>query len=264
MPVNFHDYAWVVCNSSGGKDSQTALRKVVLDADEQGYPRDQIVVSHQKLGGSEWPETLELVYEQSGHYGLATITRRYRNRDGQHLELLDVVRKRGMWPSNKQRYCTSEFKRGPGNTLLTFLSKQRPGNILQVFGFRHEESPARAKKVELANNKRASTKTRRVDDYCPILTMTTEEVWADIRASGVRHHYVYDHGLSRHSCILCIFAPESQLMAAGRLMPRVLDDHIEVEQEIGHTFQNGRSLESVRAKIRAGEEPEKDDGVWNM
>jgi PP-loop superfamily ATP-utilizing enzyme len=68
--VNLKSFRWIVVNSSGGKDSQTALTAVIRAADAQGFPRSQIVVSHQCLGESEWAGTLELARSQAEFYGL--------------------------------------------------------------------------------------------------------------------------------------------------------------------------------------------------
>lgn len=257
-------WRWIVVNSSGGKDSQTALRAVVEACDRQGIDRSRIVVSHQCLGRMEWAGTLELVKRQVAHYGLRLEVTRYRNKDGEEKTLLDYVRSRGKWPSNNQRYCTSDFKRGPGQRVITALCRESHGDVLYVFGFRSEESPARAKKKVLARNTRACTKSREVWDWCPILDWTEDEVWKDIHASGVPYHPAYDLGMKRLSCVLCIFAPRAALLLAGQENPELLDEYCEVETEIGHTFQNGRSINSIRDAIRAGEQPGDMTGAWNM
>jgi 3'-phosphoadenosine 5'-phosphosulfate sulfotransferase (PAPS reductase)/FAD synthetase len=138
MTPDLPTFRWVVVNSSGGKDSQTALRAVVMACDAAGVPRDRIVVSHQCLGRVEWPGAIELVREQAEHYGLRVIVSKYRTKAGLEPDLLEYVRTRGKWPSSKNRYCTSEYKRGPGGRVLTALSREAPGPILNVYGFRAE------------------------------------------------------------------------------------------------------------------------------
>ncbi|MCB1053435.1 MAG: phosphoadenosine phosphosulfate reductase family protein, partial [Acidobacteria bacterium] len=137
------NFRWIVVNSSGGKDSQTALRQVVQICDQQQVSRERIHVSHQDLGEAEWPGTMDLVKRQAACYGLPVTVTRYRTQKGEELTLLDNVQKRGKWPSSQQRYCTSDFKRGPGSRVITQLGA---GSVLNVYGFRAEESPARAKK----------------------------------------------------------------------------------------------------------------------
>jgi len=264
MVPDLKAYRWIVVNSSGGKDSQTALREVVLECQRQGVSLSHVVVSHQDLGRSEWKGTKELAELQAGLYGLEFIVTRYRSKAGENLSLLDYIRKRGKWPSNKQRYCTSDFKRGPGARVITALSKREAGDILQVFGFRAEESPARAKKEEFSLNTRLSTKGRQVHDWLPILNMTEDEVWRRIKQSCVPYHRAYELGMKRLSCVFCIFAPRAALITAGTHNPDLLDEYVSLEKEIGHDFQNGKPLADIKAAIARGEKPTDQDGAWNM
>ncbi len=260
------NFRWVVINSSGGKDSQTALTEVVKEADRQGYPRNQIVVSHQDLGKVEWEGTFDLVKKQAEFYGLRVEVTRYRNKDGEELNLLDYVAKRGKWPSSKQRYCTSDFKRGPGSRVITMLFKEAPGDIINVFGFRAEESAARSKKEEWVLNSRLSTLKRNVYDWLPIHNMLEAEVWKLIKESGVPYHHAYDLGMPRLSCCFCIFAPKAALMIAGQANPELLDEYCKVEADIGHTFKSDMALSEIRDALARGEKAGKcgGGGCWNM
>lgn len=264
-PSPYHlPWAWIVINSSGGKDSQTALRQTVLAADEAGIPRHRLVVAHQDLGIAEWKGTSDLVRRQAECYGLRLEVRRYRNKEGAEETLLDYVKRRGKWPDNKNRWCTSEFKRGPGGRLLTELRKQRNGPVLQVFGFRADESPARAKRTALCLNNRFSNTLSPLVDWLPIHQWNQDQVWADIRVSGVPHHFAYDLGMPRLSCVFCIFASQPALMLAGHHNRELLDAYCEVEEVTGHDFQHGKSLRSIRDRLNAGEEPPKIIPTWRM
>jgi 3'-phosphoadenosine 5'-phosphosulfate sulfotransferase (PAPS reductase)/FAD synthetase len=267
VPNSHHKtWRWIVVNSSGGKDSQTALRAVLKACDAQEFDRSRVIVSHQDLGDMEWPGTFELARYQAEAHGLEFLTSKRRDQHGQEPSLLEAVRARGKWPDNKNRYCTSDYKRGPGTKILTQLSR-RPGGtgpILNVFGFRAEESPARAKKPELALNPRASSQERPVWDWLPIHHWTEDQVWHDIRQSGIKHHPAYDLGMSRLSCVFCIFAPKAALMIAGQANPALLDRYCQVEAEIGHDFQHNKPLSEVRAAIARGETPGVLTGAWNM
>ena len=264
MKPNLKNYRWIVVNSSGGKDSQTALRVIVQECDRLGISRDRIVVSHQCLGRSEWQGTLELAKAQADHYGLRFEVSKYRNIKGQELSLLDAVRVRGKWPAGGPRYCTSEFKRGPGARVIVKLYRESAGDVLNVLGFRSEESPARAKKAVFSPNKRLCTRDRQVHDFLPIHEWTESAVWASIKASGVPYHQAYDLGMNRLSCVFCIFAPKAALMIAGKHNPELLDEYVAVEREIGHTFQHGRSLASIQAALAAGETAGACTTAWNM
>ena len=264
--IDLTTYDWIVVNSSGGKDSQTALRVIVKMAQQQGVPRSRIVVNHQCLGAQEWPGTLELVHRQAAHYGLRVEVATYRDKDGAAPTLLDYVRKRKKWPSSKQRWCTSEFKRGPGGRVLTKLAQELKGccTILSVFGFRAEESAARAKREPFVLNARHSTNMRKVWDYLPIHDWTEEQVWQDIRESNVPHHPVYDQGMGRLSCSFCIFAPRNALLTAAYLRPDMLQEYVDLEKEIGHDFQHNKPIRLIQEAMLAGEKPRKDTEKWSM
>jgi 3'-phosphoadenosine 5'-phosphosulfate sulfotransferase (PAPS reductase)/FAD synthetase len=228
--VDLNAYDWVLINSSAGKDSQTMLREVVRLADAQGCPRAKLVVVHANLGRRvEWDGTQELAAEQAAHYGLA-----FRVVTHPKGDLLDYVRRRAAtlaakgstaspWPSSGCRWCTSDLKRGPVAKVMTELAARtraaegsRPARILNCLGMRAGESVGRSKLVPFKRDDKQSNTRREVTAWLPIFDWTAERVWADVRASGVRHHPAYDLGMPRLSCALCIYAPKSALMLAGK------------------------------------------------
>lgn len=262
----------IVVNSSGGKDSQTALRVVVDLAKEQGVSLGKITVSHQDLGKMEWKGTQDLAKAQADHYGLRFEVSQYRTKTGEQPSLLDKVRARGQWPDNKNRYCTSDFKRGPGGRVLTLIAKElraqgvaRP-RILNVYGFRAEESTNRAAKETVAPNTRMSSGAKEVIDWLPIHDMTEDQVWSSIKASGVPYHGAYDLGMPRLSCCFCIFAPRAALVVAGNHNPELLDQYCETEQAIGHTFRHKLPIVEIREAVHRGEQVQVMEmtGCWNM
>lgn len=260
MSIDLRTYDRIVINSSGGKDSQAMLDYVVELADEQGV-RDRLLVAHADLGRVEWEGTKELAQRQAKHYGL-----RFEVVARPQGDLLDHIEQRGMFPSPSARYCTSDHKRGQISKLHTKLWREGDGShirILNCMGMRAQESPARAKLVELSNDKRNTNGRRTVDVWLPIHDWTVEQVWERIRESGVEHHRAYDLGMPRLSCVFCIFAPKSALLLAGKHNRDLLDAYVEVEKKIGHTFKNGESLAEIRDELEDGAEPERVQD-WTM
>lgn len=254
--MNLHDYNIVIINSSGGKDSLCALWEVVRIARLQSFPLDRMVVSHQDLGEMEWSGTKELVQKQSEFFGLKTYFSKRKDKNGYEENLLEYVERRGKWPSNKQRYCTSDFKRGPGGRVVTFLTKGLGEcKVLYVFGFRSEESPSRAKKDVLKLNNQLSTRKRIVYDWLPIHNWSSKQVWSTIKLHSLPYHPAYDLGMPRLSCCFCIFSPFDALVVAGKANPQLLDRYIEVENKIGHTFRDGFSIASVKESIQNNYQP---------
>lgn len=264
--IDLSDADWIMVNSSGGKDSQTVLRQVVFACDAQGVNRDKIVVVHATFP-EEWEGTAELALKQAEHYGLELFLVKRRTAQGVEESLLDYVRRRRKWPDNKNRYCTSDFKRGPANRILTLLAARqngfhalRPARIISVFGFRSEESPRRRKMQNSWQETRLSNGRRSVWIWLPIHHWTTTEVWQDINQSGVPHHWAYDKGMPRLSCRFCIFAPKPALEIAAKYNPEMLEEYKQVEREIGHTFRKDLKIADIEPK--EVDEPISDK--WNM
>jgi len=263
--IDLHQFHHVVVSSSGGKDSQAQLSVVCRMAAEQRYPLARITVAHADLGRSEWPGTGRLAREQADHHGVA-----FRLVKRPQGDLLTQVEARGMWPSSKQRYCTSDQKRGQLAKVVTALHREArqaghtgPFEVLECLGMRAQESPARAKLDRLSRNDRLSTKTRTVTTWLPLHHWGVDDVWREIKRSGAPHHRAYDLGMPRLSCMFCIFSPKAGLVLAGRENRASLVEHVQVEKKIGHQFRVNLSLAEVLAEVDAGAAVEKIDD-WTM
>ena len=263
-------YDYIVVNSSAGKDSQAMLDYLFHLCDALGIT-DRMVVVHADLGRVEWKATRELAEAQANHYGLRFMVTQNTNGD-----LLSQVEKRGMWPDSLRRYCTSDHKRGPISRMFTvlyreFVAKGGEGQarILNCLGMRAEESNARSKLVPFEFDKRASSGRRHVDRWLPIHAWKVDEVWSRIRVSGVAHHYAYDLGMPRLSCVFCIFAPRTAITLAGYHNPELLAEYARIEQEIGHQFRgvpgsaSGFSFQDIITDLATGHIPDK-VADWSM
>lgn len=262
--MRLHDYDLIVLNSSAGKDSLVMLWDMAVKIKAQNYPAYRVIVSHQDLGESEWQGTGALAKQQADLFGFTFDVIKRTDINGKEESLLEYALRRGKWPSNTQRWCTSDFKRGPGGKILRKWSKLfKAKKVLQVFGFRADESPARSKKEVYKLNESLSTKTREVYDYLPIHHFTVEMVWRIIHLFKLPYHWAYDLGMPRLSCVFCIFAPFDALVIAGMYNLGLLDRYIEVEDIIGHTFRHNFSLHEVKEAIQNGYIPKKISN-WTM
>ena len=241
------EYDIILINSSAGKDSQAMLDFVAELAAAEGV-ESRVVVVHCDLGRVEWSGTRELAEAQADHYGY-----RFEVVSRRQGDLLAHVRERRMWPSPKARYCTSDHKRSQVRRVMTKLVAERGQHtrILNCMGMRAAESPARSKLHPFAYDPAASNGKRHVDTWLPIHSWSTEQVWGRIKRSGVAHHPAYDLGMPRLSCCFCIFAPKQALILAGKHNPRLLDEYVAVEQEIGHKFRIDLSLVDVQQAAKA-------------
>lgn len=280
--VDLASYDVIAVSSSAGKDSQAMLDYVVELATAAGV-LDRVIVLHSDLGRVEWEGTGALALEHAEHYGLrfevvsriggvATMSGKVYSKGETFGDLLDYAERRGAWPDNKNRWCTSEFKRGPILKAFTRFAREwklaNPGagracRILDCIGLRREESIARAKKFAFVN--RMDNKNKRVDTWLPILEWRLDQVWARIRTAGTRAHPAYALGMPRLSCAFCIFAPKKALVLAGKHNRDLLDEYVRVEEVTGHKFRMDVSLAEVREAVIAGEETDGAmSGNWNM
>ena len=220
--------ALVAVSHSGGKDSQTMtilLSRIV--------PRAQLVAVHAPLGEVEWEGIVPHV-EATLPAGVPLIMAPVSS----GKTLLDRVEERGMWPSSKARWCTSDFKRTPIERELRRFLKLNPrfgGRLVNCLGIRRDESAARAKRVPWRRNERLSVAGREVFDWLPIFDLSTEDVFHVIRAAGQSPHWIYRH-LSRCSCSFCIFSSPEDLRRAAELRPELYRRYAEIERRIGHTL----------------------------
>jgi len=249
--VDLNEYPVVLVNTSAGKDSMTIIERVATLAKVQNYT-GRLVAVHADLGKADWPGTLDLARKQAEMAGYEFFVVR-RQIEGQE-EMLDQIEMRGMWPDNKNRYCTSDWKRDQIAKLVTQLTKDHKATgathtrVLNVMGMRAEESPARAKKNPFTQNNRWTTKTRTVFDWLPIHHWKLEDVWNNIHRSGMPYHYAYDLGMSRLSCVFCVFASHSDLMTAAQANPDLLKEYAAAEKRMGHTFRKNFEIASLVAQ----------------
>lgn len=251
------EYDLILVNSSAGKDSQASL-DVTVEAARAAGVLDRVVVVHADLGDNEWDGVPELAAEHAQHYGLRFEIAR-KDRDGKAETILERVEKRGMWPDAARRWCTSDYKRGPIRKVVTKLVTElresgtvtgRPVRVLNVMGFRAEESPARRRKTPIARNESASNGRRTVDDWYPILDWTVASVWERIAQAGTRPHPAYAAGMSRLSCRLCVLASRADLVCSASLNPELADRYVAVERAIGHQFRKDLSMAEIVAEAR--------------
>lgn len=244
------EYDVILLNSSAGKDSQATL-DVVAHAAQAAGVQDRLVVVHADLGDAEWDGVAELAAEHAAYYGL-----RFEITSNPET-ILEHTARRGSWPSSQIRWCTSDHKRGPIRKVMTRLVSElrdsgrvsgRPVRLLNVMGFRAEESPARRRRNPYAANPSASNGRRQVDDWYPIHAWTLAEVWQRIAEAGTRPHPAYQAGMSRLSCAFCVLASRADLVCSAQLNPGLAQRYAAVEAQTGHRFRVDLSIAEVIAE----------------
>ncbi len=272
-------FLWVP-SISGGKDSQAMMHYLK----NNGITAHSVI--HCDLGKVEWPESgpfCEKISQDIFNLPVTVLKRK----DG--LGLLEYWKRRMIklkgsgkpfWSSAKNRYCTSDLKRGPSDAYFTTLPTDKI--IIDCQGIRAEESPARASKSPLSLRKsKCSTYykgmtaeeaianfkpgKRLVITYYPIFEKTIEQVYelcgeslatlsiaqSYYKTTGKvpdwwQMHPAYVYGNERVSCRYCILGSINDLRTAKKHdADGLLDDMIKMENEGCCTFKNNFSLQEI-------------------
>lgn len=217
--------AGVICNHSGGKDSQVMylyLKEIV--------PPHQLFVIHAHLGGVEWAGTIDHIKDTIDDLSQFYVVQSRRT-------LLQMVAERGMFPSPSNRQCTSDLKRDPIDKQIRWICNTLGfTQVINCMGLRAQESSGRAKAEIFKIRKKNSTKTRTVYDWLPIHDLTTKEVFEWIGLSGQKPHWAYASGMTRLSCSFCIMSSEHDLYTASKLNPELFNTYVALEKQIDQTM----------------------------
>ncbi|MDX2986440.1 phosphoadenosine phosphosulfate reductase family protein [Streptomyces caniscabiei] len=260
----------LILTTSGGKDSVVMEDVVCTQADERNALH-KVVAIHNDLGTTgkafsnqpvEWPGTLELVQRQTARYGIPL---EVTKRPGGGL-FDQLVNQRKKFPSAAARWCTSDQKTNEGMKVArrqeTDIRQTEDVDHVVIYylvGIRASESAGRKRKPEFVIDKAASTRTRTVIRWHPILKWTERDVWQHIKDRGLEYHPAYDAGMERLSCRLCVLATRADLVCAARMSPDLTADYVAAEEQIGHTFQNDLSIREIQEEAeRLGEITEAD------
>ncbi len=222
--------ALFVINHSGGKDSQ-AMAAVVRSI----VPADQLLVAHADLGDVEWSGCEDLIRETLPDLPLVVCKA--------VTDWWGMVDRRQMFPSPKNRQCTSDLKRGPIEREIRHYLKANPrfgGLVVNCMGLRAEESTSRAKLETLKLSARNSKAGRTWFEWLPIHDMNELTVFATIAQAGQEAHWVYAAGMRRKSCAFCIMACDSDLKRAAELRPALYAKFVAKERELGFTLSMSR------------------------
>lgn len=223
----------VVCNHSGGKDSQVMYLRL-----KNLVPAERLVVIHSNLGEMEWDGVKEHIYAtvESRHEIIVTANEK--------KTFLSMVENRGMFPSPKYRQCTSDLKRDPIKKVVNRLTNERGfDKVLNCMGLRAAESSARSKRSPFKLVKANSNSKRTWYEWLPIHHLSTKQVFDEIFAAGEKPHWAYEAGMTRLSCSFCIMSSDKDICTAAKLRPELLEKIAGLEQKIGATMMMKQDAE---------------------
>lgn len=226
--------ALFVINDSAGKDSQ-AMKIKLLEL----VPHNQIVIVHANLPEVEWKGNMYHIKKYSFDLPVFEVVG--------NKTFFEMVDHRKMFPSPKNRQCTSDLKRAPIQKFINNYAKQNGFQyVVNCMGLRAQESSARAKKISFQFMSKKSAKHRTQFEWLPIHDMTLIEVWETIKNSGQEPHYAYGLGMQRLSCCFCIMGCDSDLKIAGKHNPELAQKYINREEKYDFTLSmSRRSLKDI-------------------
>lgn len=280
---------------SGGKDGQAMARAVVHWLRKNGH-NNKVIAVHADLGKVEWKESLPQCRKICAELGIELfvverkggLLKRWRDR---MMKLLGSGKP--FWSSAKQRYCTSDMKRGPINKLLRKYSL-----VISAEGIRSQESKKRKGKPVCELRKAITSKAYKgLDDvhsplfgnkrlaitWNAIKDWTIDDVWASYghtqaelnerrklykagrigeALKGWSFHPAYVYGNERVSCVLCILGSDNDLENGARHYPEVLDEMIELQDISGFTFREDLDLRELKERGHGHASIKEEQGVF--
>lgn len=146
------------------------------------------------------------------------------------------------------RWCSAYLKIDVASRVFSNDPRFK-GNVkvLMCTGERRQESGNRARYAEVDEHK-SSTKTRRIDQWRPVLSWFEEDVWDIMARFRIRPHPAYYLGWSRVSCFPCIFGDPHQWASVGALDSALLAKLGDFEKRFGVTLRRDGTLAEAAAR----------------
>jgi 3'-phosphoadenosine 5'-phosphosulfate sulfotransferase (PAPS reductase)/FAD synthetase len=190
----------VVASVSGGKDSAA----LSLWLKGQSIEHDRVFMDT----GWEHPATYEYLRgELTRVIGPITEIRA-------DLQMVDLIRKKKMFPSRLQRFCTTELKVRP---MQRFIRSLQDGGVepVNAVGIRREESASRSAATEWE-----WTDAFDCEVWRPLVAWTEAQVVAIHAKHDLRPNPLYLQGASRVGCWPCIHARKNEIRLVADVDPR--------------------------------------------
>lgn len=142
------------------------------------------------------------------------------------LGMIDLIRKKGMFPSRARRFCTEELKTFPARDY--FAARIDAGDdCVNAVGIRRAESAARAAMAEWEWMAEWD-----VEVWRPLVDWTTDDVIAIHKRHNVRPNELYLLGMERVGCWPCINSNKGEIRKIAEIDPARIDEIRALEAEV--------------------------------
>lgn len=166
------------------------------------------------------------------------------------LQMEELIRKKGMFPSRMRRYCTDDLKVVPMQRHLESIIADGL-DVINTVGIRASESQARARLPEWEWSEKF-----KCDVWRPILRWTTEDVIAIHKRHGLAPNPLYLMGATRVGCWPCINSSKSEIRLLASSDPRrvvrlrVLESEVTMIAAV-RALRAGKTLDNAPAWFQA-------------
>ena len=229
----------VLISFSGGRTSAYMLKQII-DANDGLPERAKVVFTNT---GREMPETLDFVQEcsdrwsvpitwleytrESNKVGFEIVSHNSASRNGEPLE--ELIRSRGYLPNVMTRFCTQEAK---VKTIKRYLVSIGWRHWVNTVGIRADE----AHRVK-------PSKDKRWDNWFPLANAGATK--ADVNGYWAASGFDLRLPVGVGNCDGCFLKSEAALAAMWRDHPDRMQWWVDMENEIGSTFNKRQTYASL-------------------
>lgn len=201
----------VIASLSTGKDSVA----MCLHLTELGIPHERIYLDT-RWENPKVKEHLEYLRQKLGPITELSGA----------LGMVELIRKKGMFPSRLTRFCTQQLKVFPARDYI--LARVDGGeDIVNAVGIRRGESEARSQMAEWEDQPDFDCEVWR-----PLVEWSVDDVIAIHKRHDIRPNGLYLLGFKRVGCWPCIHVNKEEIRLLAEVDPARIDEIRQLEQEI--------------------------------
>lgn len=234
----------LICNFSGGKDSQTVL---LLMLEQTTNIRTMYLAS-----GIDLPGSTDYAIEISRGYGFEPILSWPWDyfQLGKYCRFEDMVRHLGYFPTSQRNWCSGRLKFRPARAKLRTLFGQAA--LYKFTGVRRQESSRRRLMYKADEPVMPDPEHSGSFMVHPIINWSDGDVLAYLGQHDVKLISPLYKSTGVSGCFYCPFYQPAIIKRVERVFPGIYEPMIELEAEVGKpALGNHRWLKDVVGQVKA-------------